>query len=354
MKKLRWFIICLACALFPLPIHADTSVLSPSNSFEQQGATYDQWLKDAHFIGTALVVKQHHVLLYKGYGFQNKAAFIKNSIETHYEIGSIQKAFTAALIGQLIDQKQLSFTTKLATFYPQIPHSQEITIKEMLDMVSGLHLSKKPKHQESETALLDYYVAHTTFSHPKQFVYSPINYHLLAGIIQQLTHQSYWEALQKKLILPYHLTSISYFTNWLNEPQHSQSYKQTTFDPYGELIPFSTDTYEKELGTGNIDMTINDLYTFYTLLFQGQLLSPKTKTTMLAPLYKETYVGGQYNYLNYYRARGEIAQQQTLALFTPAMDNVVILMSNNREDDTQMSSISSIFSDMIHQTVQFK
>lgn len=356
MRRMVLILVCSYLITIPGFTYAKeiTVVKDPHAIVKTQANLYDQWLQEASFVGTALIVDNHQIILSKGYGYQDKEQRQLNSTQTHYQIGSIQKSWTAAMIAKLIEQKKLSFATPLSTFYPQIPHSQEVTIKQMLDMVSGLHLTKKPTDAKNETQVLDSYVQHTVYSHPGTFVYSPINYHLLAGIIQQLTHLSYWEALQQLILQPYAFHHVNYYTNWLTEPEHSTTYQSNGLSPYAKEIPFSQNTYLKELGTGNLDMTTEELYHFYTLFMNHQLFSEKIAHTFFQPLYKEAYVGGVYNYHTYFRSRGEIAQQQTLVLFTPDLKKVVILMSNERDDTQQMDLMSQLFSDLTKTSIVFK
>jgi D-alanyl-D-alanine carboxypeptidase len=58
---------------------------------------------------------------------------------TKYRIGSITKMFTATKIFQLIDEGKLKFETTLATYFPQLPNAEKITISEMQDHSSGIH-----------------------------------------------------------------------------------------------------------------------------------------------------------------------------------------------------------------------
>ena len=52
---------------------------------------------------------------------------------------------TALLILKQIQSGKITFDTKLSEFYPQIPGSQQISIKNMLYMRSGLHRTASPK-----------------------------------------------------------------------------------------------------------------------------------------------------------------------------------------------------------------
>lgn len=70
-----------------------------------ENAQLDQYLQNAGFSGTAVIVKNGKVLLNKGYGMANKEQQVPNNSETTFYIGSISKAFVATAIMQLKDQK---------------------------------------------------------------------------------------------------------------------------------------------------------------------------------------------------------------------------------------------------------
>lgn len=81
----------------------------------------DQLLQKSDYIGSIYVRKNNRVLLEKGYGYANLRVKESNSPSIYYQIGSIQKAMTALLILKQIQAGKLTFDTKLAEFYPQIP-----------------------------------------------------------------------------------------------------------------------------------------------------------------------------------------------------------------------------------------
>ncbi|MGD1370217.1 serine hydrolase domain-containing protein, partial [Enterococcus faecium] len=114
-----------------------TSNLTPDE--QRLASKIDQLLQKSDYIGSIYVRKNNRVLLEKGYGYANLRVKESNSPSIYYQIGSIQKAMTALLILKQIQAGKLTFDTKLAEFYPQIPGSQQITIKNMLYMRSGLH-----------------------------------------------------------------------------------------------------------------------------------------------------------------------------------------------------------------------
>lgn len=67
------------------------NLISDQEVVTAEGASYDQKILSSGFIGSALVVKNGKVLLHKGYGYADKAADVKNTPATLFNIGSMQK-----------------------------------------------------------------------------------------------------------------------------------------------------------------------------------------------------------------------------------------------------------------------
>jgi D-alanyl-D-alanine carboxypeptidase len=118
----------------------------------------------------SIAISVNGVLIYQnaiGYSQINKELKTPATIKTKYRIGSISKMFTATMIFQLIDEGKLGFDTPLATYFPQLPNAQKITIAEMLQHRSGIHelmsdslyvtYMTKPK---SETEMLAIFAGH--------------------------------------------------------------------------------------------------------------------------------------------------------------------------------------------------
>lgn len=55
-----------------------------------------------------------------------------------YRIGSITKLFTAVMIYQAIDARQLSLTDTLNRFFPDLPNAGQITIAEPINFLYGM------------------------------------------------------------------------------------------------------------------------------------------------------------------------------------------------------------------------
>jgi len=90
----------------------------------------------------SLAIANNGIIVYHnaiGYSQLSANAKVPATIKTKYRIGSVSKMFTGTMIFQLIEEKKLSLTTTLATYFPQLPDADKITIAEMLNHHSGLH-----------------------------------------------------------------------------------------------------------------------------------------------------------------------------------------------------------------------
>lgn len=329
------------------------SNLQKTTLVPKTAGAFDSLLEKKRFTGTALIVKDNQIILEKGYGYSNKAKLQKNTVHSHFQIGSIQKSMTAAIIAQLIEAKKLTFQTKLADFFPNISGSEQITIKQMLNMVSGLTIRSLPDDSTNERFIMDEYIQQAYGTKTGTFHYAPINYNLLAGIIEQLTKQSYWKTVKENLLDKGGLHHTNNYVDWFQRADHTTSYQIINQKDYAKVTHPPLSIYAREIGTGNIDMSVGDLYWYYRGLTKGTFFSQNISTELYQPLNHEVYAGGLYVHPTYYRSRGEIANQQTLALFDKKAETAVILMSNQKDNQLQMSIIQSIYSTITNSHVRF-
>jgi len=59
--------------------------------------------------------------------------------DVHYRIASVSKTFTADAVLRLVDQGELSLDDHLAEYVPDIPHGDQITIRDLLGMRGGVY-----------------------------------------------------------------------------------------------------------------------------------------------------------------------------------------------------------------------
>src|SRR2546423_1384323 len=90
--------------------------------------------------GLALaIVEGTNVLKLKGYGVADRQSATPATAETPFEIGSITKQFTAALIMMLVEEGKLRLDDRLPRFFAGTPDDwSSITIRHLLTHTSGI------------------------------------------------------------------------------------------------------------------------------------------------------------------------------------------------------------------------
>src|SRR5579859_2683439 len=74
------------------------------------------YAKQDDFSGSVLAARKGTVLFEKGYGLKDKRAMTLNDVNTIFQIGSITKQFTSAIILQLQEKNKLSLQDKLSKY----------------------------------------------------------------------------------------------------------------------------------------------------------------------------------------------------------------------------------------------
>jgi CubicO group peptidase (beta-lactamase class C family) len=96
--------------------------------------------------GSVLIAQHGTILLEKGYGWRNIKNKVSNDSTSIFQIGSITKQFTAAIILRLQEEGKISVLDPLSKFYPDYPRGKEITIQNLLTHTSGIYEYMKDFH----------------------------------------------------------------------------------------------------------------------------------------------------------------------------------------------------------------
>jgi CubicO group peptidase (beta-lactamase class C family) len=230
-------------------------------------------------------------------GFANMLHSTKNASDgtVVYPLAALQNTMTGVIIQKLINAKQLTPTTKLSKFYPQIAHSKTITIQQLLTMTSGIKGNvKTPSDLLSEDDAYDNAIKSLTSTGKTTFKYSDINYVLLAGIISKVTGKTYTQNLQSRILnklgmkntfivnetqptMPA-IKAVSYTLNGSSDYQNSQSVSYPTLS----ALP----------GAGNVLTTPTDYYKFVLGIQNNKILTPNSYKKLTG--YSTKYSGGMY------------------------------------------------------------
>jgi len=210
-----------------------------------------------------------------------------------WQIGSNTKAFTAVMLLQLEAEGKLSITDTVGRWLPQYPAWRTITIKQLLDMTSGIpEYAAQPAFQSALAA-----APGTVFS-AAQLVgyvggavtgdvwnYSGTNYILAQMIIEKVTHDTYADQLTRRIIIPLRLHSLCYAPYTCPAADAARMPAGYFFDTavanqvpdplarmLGTQVPPLALTFAQ--GAGGIVSSLQDMTSWDRALYQGQLLPP--------------------------------------------------------------------------------
>ncbi|MDP5150881.1 serine hydrolase [Rheinheimera baltica] len=164
------------------------------------------------------VVYKNEVIFAKGYGWRDPENKLPVDTETVFHIGSITKAFTGALIGQLASEDKLELSARPSVSIPTLKFfntemDQRITLGDLLSHRSGigdhgLSLVLFPEPSKSEM------IKRLPYLKPQgeignSFIYSNIGYTLAGAIVETVTDRTWEEQIKQKLFIPLDMTHSS-------------------------------------------------------------------------------------------------------------------------------------------------
>lgn len=285
----------------------------------------NQLMTTNHFMGTLLLTNNGPAgVKTLTLGSADLNQHLANTVDESYPLASLEKSVTGAIIQHLINAGKLTMNTTLAHFYPQVPYAQSITIRQLLDHTSGIQMGEPVPDQALSTdqQAIDFTLQHLTSTNQHQWSYSNANFTLLAGIVDQLTGQSFSANLEADILQPLNMQHTFVYNQIPATAVHPLPY---TFSK-GASTPrsISTNILSSELGCGNLYASVGDFYTFIHNLVDGHLLTSAGFRELAANL-QPTYSGGIY-----YRDDGTIriggADNSLYSLYIGSNDSKIAMV----------------------------
>ena len=303
------------------------------------------------FNGSVMVAKKSIILLNKGYGYRNAAGKVVNDENTIYQLGSITKQFTAAIILKLQEEKKLSVQDKLSKYFPAYPKGDSITIEQLLTHTSGIYnytqngdfMSKEvtnPANREKIMALFK--DKPLDFSPGTGWNYSNSGYSLLGYIIEIVTRKPYEEIVRKYLFTPLQMTHSGFdFTHLKSTEKAIGYFKLDNLN----AAPAPTVDSSVSFSAGAIYSTTGDLYRWHNALLTNTILTKAQQEKAYTPVRNKYGYGWDIDSLEGKRRVGHgggIHGFITNIARVPE-DDVCIVLLSNASDQTLEEITSTIF-----------
>jgi D-alanyl-D-alanine carboxypeptidase len=143
-------------------------------------------------------------------GYSNLATHTPIQPNQYFRIASITKTFTATVVLQLAQQGKLSLNDPLSKYEPQIPNASNISIRELLNMTSGISHggsrfpnATNPQRSPTPQQVIADAVRQPPVAAPgKQFNYSDAGYLILGEVATKVTGTDIGTLIQRHILTP--------------------------------------------------------------------------------------------------------------------------------------------------------
>ncbi|MDV7720234.1 serine hydrolase [Pediococcus ethanolidurans] len=287
----------------------------------------DSALKANNLVGSVAVIRNGKLSYVTTRGQSKYPDGAKNNGTTMYQIGSAQDLITAASVMYLKEHGKLNLNSKLSRYYPEISHAKKITIKQLLNMTSGLSTTAEATATISFPTLLSWNEQHVVSSGVTgSYDYQSVNYVLLAGIIQKASGQPYREFVKAHLLDKLSLKHSGFALNDDQRRKLATPYEDS-YSGGKTATAGMTKLQSTKLGPYQMYMSVKDLTTSYFYILSGKLIS-KTNVKELTQTANSKFSGGVYPSDTGFTVHGQLGGYQDSIQIDTKKQNGVFLLTN--------------------------
>jgi CubicO group peptidase (beta-lactamase class C family) len=247
------------------------------------------------FSGTVLLAKNGEILFKGAYGLASKRYSVPNRIDTKFNLGSMNKMFTAVAIAQLVEKGKLGYDELIGKYldgsWIQKETAEKVKIKHLLTHASGLGSYFNKKFWESSRLLfrnLDDYKPLIIGDKPRfepgtQSLYSNTGMFLLGVIIGKVSGMDYFDYIRENIYKPAGMVNSDSFEMDRPVPNLAIGYVKR-YTPNGSFWRNNIfDHVVKGGPAGGGFSTVEDLLAFAQALRNNKLISKESVELLTSP-----------------------------------------------------------------------
>ena len=264
------------------PAGADDAALAKA-----VGDVLDRAAAADEFSGIVVIAKNGAPVFRKSHGFANKEAKTPITPQTKFNLGSMNKMFTAVAVAQLAERGLLSFDDTVGKHLPDYPNKDmaaRVRVHHLLTHTSGLGDYFSPaffanRSKISKVAeLLPYFATNPLEFEPgARFRYSNAGFALLGLIVEKVSGQDYYDYVREHIFRPAGMTNTDSYEYGQRVENLATPYTMMTPAgpvPAGEPRRPRNEIFKGAPAGGGYS-TAEDLLKFSAALTGNKLLGPK-------------------------------------------------------------------------------
>ena len=285
MPNMRKILVALALGAIPgtassqsaPPVDEPTLVRRLAQSLDSLSAT-------GQFSGVVVLAKNGSPVFERAYGMADRAAARPNTVETTFNIGSINKVFTATAIRQLAAAGKLDLDATVDKYWPDYPNREvagRVTIRQLLahrggvngDIVAAPPGGTRASLRHNRDFLPLFVNEPLAFEPGSRQAYSNAGYVLLGMIVERVSGEDYYEYVRKHITDPAGMSRTMYIASDSLPPNVAIGYTTTAPDgaPGAALRPNSDMLPGRGSSAGGGYSTAHDLLKFLAALRAGSI-----------------------------------------------------------------------------------
>jgi CubicO group peptidase (beta-lactamase class C family) len=243
------------------------------------------------FSGAILVAKADRVLLKAAYGDSSKRYGVRNQVDTKFNLGSMNKMFTAVAIAQLAQAGKLAFQDpigKYLTDWVSEDIASKVTIHQLLTHTSGLGSYFNEQFEKSSRLLYrevsDYKPLvkdeKLAFEPGSRSGYSNTGFLLLGAVIEKVSGQSYFDYVRENIYGPAGMTNTDCYDVDSVVTNIATGYHR---EGHGSFRDNTLMHVVRGGPAGGGYSTVEDLHKFALALHGGRLLDSRHRELVATP-----------------------------------------------------------------------
>lgn len=168
----------------------------------------------------AAIVTRDSVWALGAVGVRRYGGTIAVTVNDQFHLGSDLKSMTAGLLGQLVDQGRVQWTSTLSELFPELvatmrPEYRAVTVRDLLSQQSGFEINPTvdfvdPTPMQQRASFVQWLVQQPPVAPRGTFYYSNCNFMVAGAIAERLTGVAYEQLIVDRLFSPLGMTSVGW------------------------------------------------------------------------------------------------------------------------------------------------
>lgn len=205
-------VLVAAAGLFPLSCGSSSFPKADAQRVEESLEILMQQMKIPGVLFALYDPAKGDLILQKGSSDVRNGTGIMT--DNTFRIGSVTKTFTSVMVLQLAQEGKLAIDDPLSKYRPDVPNSQNISLRQLLNHTCGLFsytddagfvsaIETDPLRKWTPDEVINIGISHPPEFPPGQgWGYSNTAYVLLGKVIEQVTGNTYASEIKKRIIKP--------------------------------------------------------------------------------------------------------------------------------------------------------